>query len=193
MAEDREIDLAGIEQDYIANIKSNVVISKEYGISEGTVRKYAKKYGWVKNLKEKINKRADEIVRDSAVRDSVRTNERVVIETNAVMQANIILSHRKDINRYRALCDGLIDELNQQTGERITFEELVGIISGGDESGIDRAFRKALSTPSRVDSAKKLVDTFKVLIGLERQAFNISDNANGDADKPVTEITVTYV
>ena len=49
---------------------------------------------------------------------------------------------------------------------------------------MNELYRKVIDTPSRVDSTKKLSDTLKNLIGLERQAWNMADNANGDADAP---------
>lgn len=187
MAEKKVIDWDAIEPDWIAGIKSKKQLSTEYGVSRAAMDKHFDKLGITRDLSDKIRKEAEAMVTLDAVTRQVtpdsRVTEKEIIETNAAVQANIIRTHRKDITRYRSLCESLLAEIELQTGERITFEELGEIMASGDDGNLDRIYKKTLSTPSRVDSVKKLADTLKVLIGLERQAFGLSDNSNGDADK----------
>ena len=59
-----------------------------------------------------------------------------------------------------------------------------------DDKGMDKMndlYRKVVSTPSRIDSVKKLADTLKTLVGLEREAWGIaSDNGDGNVGLTVT-------
>ncbi|MFA5921179.1 MAG: hypothetical protein WC856_07790 [Methylococcaceae bacterium] len=189
MAEKKDVDWVAIGCEYRANIRSLRDIAAQHEISETLIRRKAKKMLWVRDVSEKISARTQDIllkegVRNDGVREGVRTEERDIIESAAQLQVSIIREHRRDITRYRSLCENLLREIELQTGEIITFEQLGEIMASGDESSLDRVYKKVISTGSRVDSVKKLVDTLKVLIGLERQAFGLSDNSNGDADKP---------
>lgn len=185
--DDKQIDWEAIEPNWRAGIKTKLQMSKEFGVSRAAIDKHFNKLKISRDLSNKIRTEASALVTQDAVTRKVtpqdRVTEKEIIETNAAVLAEIIRSHRKDITRYRSLCENLLQEIDQQTGERVTFEELQEMLSSGDSAGMDRAFKKALSTSNRVDSVKKLADTLKILISLERQAFGLSDNNNGDADK----------
>ncbi|MGZ4968026.1 MAG: hypothetical protein ACXV8O_01305 [Methylobacter sp.] len=196
MAEDRDINWNAIELDYRAGQLTLRVIAEKYGITHGAINKRAKRDGWERDLSGKIKQRAEALVSKIEVSKAVSNEKRIlekdIIETNATMQANIILSHRSNITRYRNLCEALLSELEIQTGECITFEELGEMMHSPDDKGMDKLnelYRKVISTPSRVDSTKKLSETLKTLIGLERQAFGLADNSNGDADKDKSKPT----
>ena len=42
---------------------------------------------------------------------------------------------------------------------------------------LNEAYRKAISLPTSIDGAKKLAETLKTLIGIERQAFGLGDGS----------------
>lgn len=182
-----ETNWAIIEADYRVGIKSLRQIAGDHSITEGAIRKRAKKEDWVRDLAERVRQRADELVRKEAVRSEVRENTRVpereIIETNAQMQADKLLEHRADIVRYRRLCQTMLAELEAESENPEIFAELGEILGSPDEKGQDRlneAYKKAISLPQRIDGVKKLAETLKTLIGLERQAFGISDTSEGD-------------
>jgi hypothetical protein len=181
------INWDSIEKDYRAGVRSLRSIAADHDITEAAIRKHANKNNWARDLGARIAAKAEELVRKDEVRKLVRKEtENEIIEANAELQANIIRSHRKDITRYRGLCESLLHELELQTGHLVTFEQLNELMQDSGNEAIDKltdVYRKVIATPSRVDSVKKLSDTLKVLIGLERQAFGIADNANGDANK----------
>jgi hypothetical protein len=180
-----------IEAEYRAGIKSNVAIANEYEVSEGAIRKRAKKEDWVKDLGAQIKSKADSLVRAQAVREEVRAStavsEKEIIEANATMQANKILEHRTDIQRYRALASKLVTELELTSDNQELFEKLGELlIDTTDDQDTGQAKRlealnKAMSMSSRIDSLKKLAETLKVLIGLEREAFGLN---NEPTEKP---------
>jgi len=181
------IDWSLIEVEYRAGIKTVAQIADENGVSKGRVSQVAKRDGWVRDIAEKIKQKTQDKLNKIELnktlnKKSVCLAEKDLIESVSNKQVGITLKHRGSIVKYQAICESLLEEIEQQTGSRISFEELGEIMTSEDQSGLDRAFKKALSTPSRVDSVKKLVDTLKVLIGLEREAFGISDNSNGNAD-----------
>ncbi len=114
------------------------------------------------------------------------------------MQKNVILDHRKDVGRNRALAMKLMDALEAEVDSPEVFGELGELVvqyrrSMADPEDkdaqrwlnkLEEAFQKVLSLPSQVDSVKKLAETLKVLIALEREAFGI-DKTVGDKNDEI--------
>jgi hypothetical protein len=184
MAQEEKVapDWERIESDYRAGFLSVREIAAPQGITEGAIRKRAKKDGWERNLAGRIREKAAALVRKEAVRTEVRNNtsvlERVIVEANAELQSTITIAHRQDIQSGRRLAMSLMTELEAETGNLALFEELGDMLRSEDDKGMDRRndlYRKVISSSGRVDSMKKLAETLKVLIGLEREAFNIGE------------------
>lgn len=183
-------DWQRIELDYRAGIKPLRQIASEHAISEGAIRKRAKRDDWSRDLSEKIHQKADELVRKSEVRKQVRTEtaiEREVISSNAQAVANVRLSHRSDIQRARRITMGLLEELEYQTGaESVALLEQMGeLLRSEDDFGRDRLndlYQKIISLPGRAKTMKDLGESLRVLVALERQAFGLDDKDNQTVD-----------
>jgi hypothetical protein len=70
----------------------------------------------------------------------------------------------------------LLGELETQTANLELFEQLGDILRSDDERGQDRRndiYQKVISSAGRIDGMKKLSDTLKTLIGLEREAYGL--------------------
>ena len=189
---------SAIEAEYRAGIKPLRLIGSENGITEGAIRKRAKKEDWERDLTAKIQAQADSLVRKEAVREEVRKTtgipERDIVAANAGMQMTIRLEHRQDIQRSRKLFQALMGEL-EGSGDPDGMElieklfDLVHVPEGGEDSEAQRRrvdkqrehLAKVLSLPGRVDSAKRLVETLEKLVRMEREAYGI------DAAKEVPE------
>ena len=175
------VDWERIEADYCAGVKSIREISRECGVTDTAIRKRAKAQKWSRNLSAKVEARAAELVRREAVRTEVRTEkeatEREVIEASAQAIVNVKLSHRKSIGRQRQLVETLLAELESQTADNDLFGQLGELMRSEDDKGVDKLndlYRKIIAFPQRVDSMKKLAETLKHLIYLEREAFDIT-------------------
>ncbi|WP_219930829.1 hypothetical protein [Alcaligenes faecalis] len=170
-------DWERIEADYRAGLLSVREIAASQGITEGAVRKRAKRDDWTRDLQPKIKAKADDLVRKAEVRTPVRT-EREVVDANAQVIADVRVCHRRDIVRARNLAMKLLDELEVQTDNIDLLEQLETAIAGEDGSdGLTRVFQRVTSTSGRIDSAKKLAEAMKVLVGMEREAYGIVDAA----------------
>ncbi|RZG86801.1 hypothetical protein EXE10_06220 [Acinetobacter sp. WCHAc060033] len=194
MAEKKVIDWEKIELDYRAGVKSLREIASEQGVSDTAIRKRAKRDDWSRDLSAKIKAKADDLVRKEQVRMEVRTANRIsekeTIDANANLVASVRLSQRKDIQRSRKIAMSLFDELEQMVGEDQVdlLIRLGDLMYQPDDKGKDTLndiYHKIIAMPGRVDSMKKLSDTLKTLIGLERQAFGLDDENN----KPVDALT----
>lgn len=184
MSEEKSVDWKSIETDYRAGIKSLRTIAGEHGVTEGAIRKRAKRDLWERDLAPKIKAKTDDLVRKATVRSVVRSettvSEKQEIAINAQVQTDIILAHRRDIPRVRNLAMALLEEAEIATGNNDLLRDLAALMYSPDKNGVDKlneAYQKVISMPGRVDAVKKLAETLKVMIALEREAFGI------DADK----------
>ena len=177
-------DWEAIESAYRAGLMSLREIASQHNISEGAIRKRAKRDDWSRDLQAKIQERAEDLVRKKEVRKQVRSegafSERVLIEATAEVIATVRMEHRGDIRRARELTNALFDELGAQCADVSALEQLGDIMFDPDDKGRDRLneiYQKVISLPSRVKSMKDLSDSLKTLIGLEREAYSIENKA----------------
>lgn len=167
-------------------------IASMHGITEGAIRKRAKKEEWTRDLAAKVRAKADELVRKELVRNEVRketATEKESIDTEAQVLARVRLTHRKDISKGRTLAMSLMEELEAQTGSAELMQKLGEIMSDPDKSGNDKklaeAYQKAISLGGRVQTMRSLSDTIRTLVSLEREAYGL-DNM---PDAPVDDIS----
>lgn len=108
-------DWEAIETAYRAGVMSLREIASHHGISEGAIRKRAKRDDWSRDLNARIQQKADDLVRKQEVRKTVRTKteltERVLIEATAEVIASVRMEHRGDIRRARELTNILLMNL----------------------------------------------------------------------------------
>lgn len=169
--------------------------TKETGvsISHTGISKHFRKLGIQRDLSAKIQAKADAMVSESMVsgRVSVATSETDarIIATAAEQIATIRVTQREQIKRGKDLAMKLLEELEGQTDCQELFLKLGELMEAPDEKGIDRLrdlYQKVISTPGRVDSLKKLSDTLKTFISMEREAYGIgaeTGNSGGSIDE----------
>ncbi|AXF52815.1 MAG: hypothetical protein [Podoviridae sp. ctdb7] len=191
MSEKQCPDWERIEQLYRAGLLSVREIAASQGITHGAINKRAKRDGWVRDLKAKIKAKADSLVSKSLVSTPVSVDtiksERDTVEANAQVIANVRISHRTDLGRYRKLANKLLEELEGLTENRELFEELGEILHNPEDTRLSDAYHKVIALPSRTKTLKDLGDTLKVLITLERQAYSIDDEQPVDDRSKLTE------
>lgn len=190
------VDWEAVEIQYRAGIRSLKDIGAEFGVSDAGIIKRAKRDGWVRDLKAKIRAKADAKVSAALVSAEVssrtKAGEAQVIEVEAEVQSRIRLDHRRDIKRFRALCLAMLEELEAETQNNDLFQQLGDLLRKEDDKGQDRRndlYAKVISSAGRIDSLKKLSETLKHLVGLEREAYGISADDKPDGQgKGLTEI-----
>lgn len=191
MSEKRAPDWERIESDYRAGLLSVREIATAQGVSHTAIQKKAKTLGWERDLAAKVKAKADALVAKREVASQVATatevSDRAVIEANAEVIANIRLAHRGDIKRARTLCMSLLEELEAETGDIDLFRELGELLRSEDDKGQDKRndlYQKVISSAGRIDSMKKLAETLKNLVGIEREAYGIVDAAKLELSGP---------
>lgn len=188
-------DWERIEADYRAGLLSVREIAASNGVSHVAVGKRAKRDGWERDLQAKIKAKADSLVTKAEVTKEVTSEqavtERRIVEANAQVIADVRVSHRKDIARARSLAMKLLDELEIQTDSTDLLEHLETALASGDDSpdGLMRVFQRVTSTAGRIDSAKKLAEAMKVLVGMEREAYGIVEATKLELSNPDGSLT----
>ena len=187
------VDWERIELDYRAGAMSLREIAANHpGTNHVAIARRAKTEGWTRDLSERIKAKAEDLVTRAAVTADVTANravtEKQVVEANAQDQASVRLSHRKDIQRKRAIVAGLMDELEAQVGpdNAALLADLGDMLRSPDESGQDKLndlYRKIISLPERAKTAKTLAETLRIAVDMERQAFGM-DAKGADGATP---------
>ena len=191
-------DWGQIEADYRAGIKPLRQIASENRITEGGIRKRAKKLEWARDLAGKITAQADALVRKEAVRKSERTgttpSENTIVTANAELQYRIRMEHRADIGRTRKLFQTLLAELELSCTQTAQIKALFDEVhpappadapqsEHGRCAKLAKALSDVLSIPGRVDSGKKITEMLEKLVRLEREAFGIKTDEGGGEPK----------
>ncbi|HDL7449371.1 TPA: hypothetical protein PXN62_003023 [Yersinia enterocolitica] len=188
-------DWEAIESAYRAGLMSLREIASQHNISEGAIRKRAKRDDWSRDLSAKIKERAEDLVRKEEVRKQVRTEttltERVLIEASAEVIANVRMEHRGDIRRAREITNALFDELGAECADIEALRKLGELMLQPDENGRDRlneVYQSIIALPERVKAVKALSDAMKNLIGLERQAYDIGDDKGDNVVSKLSDL-----
>lgn len=152
MAAQQIVDWERIEADYRVGTRSLREIATEHKITEGAVRKRAKRDAWERNLKAKVQARSDALVRKELVRTEVRkenVTEKQAIEVEATVSSRIRLSHQSSAARMQKMVTKLASELERQTERKVALKD-------------------------RASTAKSLIDAFGRLVAIEREAHGIN-------------------
>jgi hypothetical protein len=189
----RVIDWEAMEPDWRAGIKSKLELSTQYGVSRAAIDKHWAKAGIERDLTARIQAKADALVSQQAVTrvvtSATKLAEQEIVSANGAVVAKVRIGHRNAAARSLALCDALMAELEAQTFDKALMSELGTLMRNPNEDGSDRLndiYRKVISMPGRVDTAKKLIETMKSAISLEREAYNIV--VTPTADTPANSI-----
>jgi hypothetical protein len=188
MTNKKATDWERIELDYRAGIMTLREMGALHSVSEGAIRKRAKRDNWTRDLNTKIKMRADELVRKEEVRKAVRiegiVSEVRQVEIGAELLKDIKLGRRERVTRASALTDKLIEELEFLTDNRDLFDKLGELMESPDDNGMDRlndAYHKVIGLSGRIKMNKELSETMKTLFTLEAQAFGLTDEAGEES------------
>jgi len=181
MAERKQVDWESVERDYSAGLLSLREIAAKYDTKESSIRYKANQNDWSRDLSKKIEQKTNEKLRKIELRTELRSekaiSEKEIIEASAQAIVNVKLEHRGDIRKSKRIVNSLFDELELTTDNRELFEQLGEILRNESDSGQDKLndiYKKVISMPQRIDGVKKLTDALKTMIGLEREAYDIT-------------------
>lgn len=179
------IDWVAVEKHYRAGLKSLRTIAEEYGITEGAIRKRAKRDAWSRNLERRIQEKAQEKVRKELVRTPgtqlTPASERRTVEEYSDLVATVDIGQREDVKAAMANARGLLMELVQLA--RPEFQEMLEAIAEefdqSTERRVDKAnelYRYIIGLAGRVKMAKELAAVHGVYVPLQRKIYRLDDD-----------------
>lgn len=145
----REGDWDWAQVQYESTDKPAATIAVEIGVTATSLIGRASREGWTRDKGKLVARMTAEMVLANRERQAeAKTRELEVIErVNAQMQAQVLSTHRTDIARARQACNGMWAELT----------------ANADDLDLD----------ARSNVLRRLADSMKVLMLLERQAYGI--------------------
>lgn len=151
-------DWEAIESAYRAGSLSIRNIADKHELTEGAIRKRAKKEGWQRDLTEQVQSAA----RDKLVRTQVRNvgthprTDEEIVEEASTEAASVVLAHRQDLAQWRGISNKLLRALDDMEVDESNHNDFARSLNAGVDAQL------------------------KVIKG-ERQAYNL-DDVQGDKD-----------
>lgn len=176
-------DWNSAKQLYRAGQLSIRMIAAQVDVSEGAIRKRAKKEGWQRDLKEKVR----QAVRNALVRGESAGPTRAremraeneIVEQAAASAVEVVREHRHDLRRLQGLMLKLYGHLESAVDNR---DELIETAeqqaTEGDPRSAQRRlaeFKRAISLPGHITALRELSMTVKAFQQLERAAWSLDD------------------
>lgn len=175
-----KIDWIAMEPEFINSGKSLRALGEKYGCSDTAIRKHFKKLEVKRDPSARIKAKAADKVRKQEVRKQVlndtRLTEKKVIEVAAQVEADLIMSHRKDARKTRGLINKIKAKLEDLVDNEEVLEQIIKNLESNKTDKAADAIHKIASLPIQVKMVKDLVSALKEAIVIERQAFGIVDD-----------------
>lgn len=195
----RNIDWDAIARDYRLGQFTLRELAEKYGCSHQAIAKRAKEQGWTQDLGEQIKQATNAKLVANLVNQKVASGGQAVanvVLAAAEINTNVILGHRKGLNEITQVRNMLLAQVGQAAANLPDLAEVIEMVRNPDDNGIDRAndaLRKALGRSALIDDLKKLAEVDEKVRKGEREAFNISSEAEELAGKPIKRVVLDFV
>lgn len=192
-------DIQALERDYRTGKFTLRELEAKHGVNNGTIARWAAKNGWTQDLTDAIKQATNSRLIAAMVQQECSAAQQGAAETvliAAEVNTQVIMGHRKGLNRLTRIKERLLDHIEQTVENLPDLAEVIEMVRNPDENGIDRAndaLRKALGRSAAVDELKKLAEVDEKVRKGEREAFNISSDADELAGKPVKRVVLDFV
>ncbi|UYZ85318.1 hypothetical protein MTZ49_07165 [Entomomonas sp. E2T0] len=180
-------DWEAIEKDYRLGQLSVRAIAEKHNFkgSHSTITSRAKRYGWTRNITKQVQELTREGLVSGVYKDCAHfahTPTREDIKAAALTNIQVITQHRKDIRTGRELVNLFMGQLQEAATNRNEIEAAILSETEEDQTTVRRsAMLKAVALPTHASTLRDLSTTLKNLIPLERQAYNITDEVEGES------------
>jgi hypothetical protein len=181
------VDWEAVERHYRAGIKTVRQLAKEFSISHTAIQKHADKFGWVRDLTEKIQQTTKNLVATQVVANSVATETKLTeahtVRVYSEISASVEMLQRDDLTMGLSVVRSQMNELSTlgRPDLMANLEQIADMLdkSGTDENGraiVDKAnelYRYIISLPGRVKMVKEISGAHGVYIPLQRKVFGL--------------------
>lgn len=177
-------DIEAIEADYRAGQLSLRAIADKHGCSEGSIRKWALKYGWARDLSKQVKtatkaKLANKAVEKAPPREDGKPfTDAQIVDYASNDAVDVITSHRTRAAEYQ----DIVRVYGSKLREQLTSGKLTVQAPNGDPLEIDIPLEYIGKC---LNSATQSLDR---LVKIQRQAYNMDDKDEATKD-PYEELT----
>lgn len=197
------VDWDGLEPHYRAGLRPLKDLGAEFGVSDAGILKHARKMGWTRNLKARIDAKTREKVSaavvSAEVSDGRKLTAQIRVEVESEVRARIELAQRSDSAELRAASMAMVREVGLVSQNLDAIRNLGELLidPGEDKNGkLREALERVLSVPGRAKTLKDAAETAIKAIQNERQVNRMDEGDAGgrsDFERMLTEIhgTVT--
>lgn len=187
-------DYERVHADYSAGIRPLRDMAQQIGCSAAALLNHARKHKWTRDLRARINARADEKVNkavlnaqvDASEKTARAATEQAVVEAGAEALMQVRLAHRRDIAHARGIVQALMQEMAAVTHEPEMLAKVHMLLSLGEEvpeAMLRQVAQVVMDLPGRAKTADVLLGALKTAVTLEREAWGLN-TVQGD-EKPL--------
>lgn len=180
-----------IERHYRAGIKTLRQIGKEYGVSHTAVKQRATRFGWVRDLTEKIQQETQTLVTAKVVSKALSNSlskDRLLSDAETVrvyseVVASVDMTQRSDIEMALNLSRSQMVELTALSNPSFADDlaRLAELLDQGGEADsgkvkmdkLNELYRYITSLPGRVKMVKEIAAAHGVYIPVQRKVFKL--------------------
>lgn len=200
MSEEKKVaDWELIERHYRAGIKTLRQIGQEYGVSHTAVKQRAMKFGWTRDLTEKIQQEAQTLVTAKVVSKALSNSlskdrllsDAQTIQAYSEVVASVEMTQRSDIELALNISRSQMLELTALSNPDFAddLSRLAELMDQGgeDDSGkartdkLNELYRYVISLPGRVKMAKEIAGAHGVYIPVQRKVFKLDGDERSNA------------
>jgi len=210
MAAPSKVDYKSIEPEWIAGVKSINQLCTEYfertgvKVTKASLIKHFNKAQIPRDVKARIIARAEAMVTEREAMVTIkeeRLNEmdrkqrnRAVEDATVLNIADRISAERSDVVKARNIVQKMWDKVSAMDDMEAELHTLGEYLRDPSESfdKLNDIYHKVISFPGQVDSIKKLVDSLRNLVLLEREIYGIKVG-EGEGNKRHESITIRCV
>lgn len=195
----RKVDWEAVERDYRTSQLTLRELGEKHGCAHPAIARKAKAEGWQRDLTDAVKQATSSKLIQAAVTSAVTNKHQAV--TNAVLVAaevntQVILGHRKGLNRITRIKEALLDQIEQAAQLMPELAEVIEMVRQPDDNGVDKAndaLRKAMSRSSLVDDLKKLAEIDERVRKGEREAFNIGGATDDEQNRKTKRVLLDFI
>lgn len=189
-SQENQIDWELIEKEFRLGQSTLRQLASAHKVQASAISRKAKKENWVQDKRASVKALSDAqlLLSNTHKATEKATPTAVDIEVAATVRTNIVLAHRGDAQRARALTMKLLGELECQTDNQDLFNQLGELMldpgDGSDSAASEarhrkrqEAFDKAMSLTGRTGTMKALAESLAKVVAIEREAFGMADDA----------------
>jgi hypothetical protein len=202
----RKVDWEAVERDYRASQLTLRELGEKHGADPAAISRMAKKHGWSRDLMPAVRKATElglikaTVERiNGEVNKEVKDSQQQIVDSvliAAEVNTQVILGHRKGLNRLNRIKEALLDQIEQAAQLMPELAEVIEMVRQPDDNGVDKAndaLRKAMSRSSLVDDLKKLAEIDERVRKGEREAFNIGGTTDDEQNRKTKRVLLDFI